>query len=51
MHHPSALRVVECTSTKVGRIFTSHYNKGAVQAVKIWNLECKEGTSVDKSVL
>ena len=50
MHHPSDLSSVDSTTLRKGKMFTGHFNKGAVQAVKVWNLSCKEGTLIEHSL-
>ncbi|XP_053386355.1 uncharacterized protein LOC123538280 isoform X3 [Mercenaria mercenaria] len=42
LRHPSALRCMDHTSSKLGEIFTCHYNKGAVQGVRVWLVESRD---------
>ncbi|XP_060567666.1 WD repeat-containing protein 87-like [Ruditapes philippinarum] len=42
LRHPSSLKCMHHSSSKLGEMFTCHYNKGAVQGVRVWLVETKD---------
>ena len=41
LRHRSLLRCINHSVSKLGEVFTTHYNKGAVQRISVWVLESK----------
>ena len=41
LRHRSLLRCMNHSVSKLGEVFTTHYNKGAIQRISVWVLESK----------